>query len=70
MHASLPHFLDVVVTFFEAAVLAGYLYVALDVAFAVSRPRRLFTALALVASLYVILMVYHVVVFAVTLYSI
>jgi hypothetical protein len=49
--------------------LAWYLYVALDTVFALSRPRRIITVLALVAALYVILKAYHVVVFAVTLYS-
>ncbi len=68
--ASLPHLLDLVITSLEAGVFAGYLYVALDVAFAMSRPRRLVTALVLVASLYVILKAYHVVVFVATLYSI
>lgn len=68
--ASLPHLLDLVITSLEAGAFAGYLYVALDVAFALPRPRRLVTALVLVASLYVILKAYHVVVFAATLYSI
>jgi Protein of unknown function (DUF3667) len=63
------HSMDLAVTGLEGAVLAWYLYVALDTVFALSRPRRIITVLALVAALYVILKAYHVVVFAVTLYS-
>jgi len=69
--ASAPwrHSMDLVVSGLEAAVLGGYLYVALDTVFGLSRPRRVVTAIALVATLYVILKAYHVVVFAATLYS-
>jgi hypothetical protein len=63
------HALDVAVTTLEVAVLAWYLYVALDIVFGLSRPRRLLSVLVLVAALYVILEAYHAVVFAATLYS-
>jgi hypothetical protein len=68
--APLPHSIDLAVSALEAAVLAWYIYVALGTVFGLSRVRRLATALALVAALYVILKAYHVVVFATTLYSI
>jgi hypothetical protein len=61
--------LDIVVTTLEVAVLAWYLYVALDIVFGLSRLRRLLSVLVLVAALYVILEAYHAVVFAATLYS-
>jgi|GEM_PF-2240108 len=63
------HSMDLAVTCLEGAVLAWYLYVALDTVFGLSKLRRAITVLALVAALYVILIAYHVVVFAVTLYS-
>jgi hypothetical protein len=63
------HSIDLVVSGLEAAVLAWYLYVALDTVFGLSRLRRLFSVLSLVAALFVILKAYHVVVFAATLYS-
>jgi hypothetical protein len=63
------HSMDLAVTCLEGAVLAWYLYVALDTVFGLSKLRRAITALALVAALYEILKAYHVVVFAVTLYS-
>jgi Protein of unknown function (DUF3667) len=63
------HSMDLTATGLEGAVLAVYLYVALDTVFALSRLRRVISVLALVAVLYVILSAYHVVVFAVTLYS-
>jgi hypothetical protein len=46
-----------------------YLYAALNTVFGLSRPRRILMVIALVATLYVILKAYHVVVFAATLYS-
>lgn len=61
--------MDLVASGLEAAVLGWYLYVALDTVFGLSKPRRLLMVIALVAALYVILKAYHVVVFAVTLYS-
>jgi hypothetical protein len=63
------HSMDLAVTCLEGAVLAWYLYVALDTVFGLSRLRRAITVLALVAALSVILKAYHVVVFVVTLYS-
>jgi hypothetical protein len=69
MTPPLVHTMDLVVSGLEAAVLAWYLYVALDTVFGLSRLRRLFSVLALVAALFVILKAYHVVVFAATLYS-
>ena len=63
------HSMDLVATGLEAAVLGWYLYVALDTVFGLSRLRRLLMVITLVAALYVILMAYHVVVFAATLYS-
>lgn len=62
--------LDLAVTGLEVAVLAWYLAVALSTVFGMSRLRRLATTIALIAALYYILRAYHVVVFAVTLYSI
>jgi hypothetical protein len=53
----------------EAAVLGWYIYVALDTVFGVPRPRRLLMVIVLIAALYVILLAYHAVVFAATLYS-
>jgi hypothetical protein len=67
--APLHHSMDFVVSGLEAAVLGWYIYVALDTVFGLSRPRRLFMVIALVAALYVILLAYHAVVFAATLYS-
>lgn len=61
--------IDLIVSGLEAVVLGWYLYVALDTVFGLSRPRRVFMVIALVATLYVILKAYHVVVFAATLYS-
>jgi hypothetical protein len=63
------HSMDLVASGLEAAVLGWYLYVALDTVFGLSKLRRLLTAFALIAALYVILKAYHVVVFAATLYS-
>jgi hypothetical protein len=63
------HDIDLVVSSLETAMLAWYLYVALGTVFALTAPRRLATAAALVAALYTILMAYHLLVFAVTLYS-
>jgi hypothetical protein len=63
------HSMDLVVSGLEAAVLGWYLYVALNTVFGLSRPRRVLMVIALVATLYVILKAYHVVVFAATLYS-
>ncbi len=63
------HSMDLAVTGLEGAVLAWYLCVALDTVFGLPRLRRAITVLVLVAALYVILKAYHVVVFAVTLYS-
>jgi hypothetical protein len=62
--------LDTILTVVEAAGLAWYLYVALDTVFGFARLRRSITVVLLIAALYVILKAYHVVVFAVTLYSI
>jgi hypothetical protein len=62
--------MDLTVTALETAVLGWYIYVALGTAFGLSAWRRTATTLALVAALYYILKLYHVVVFAVTLYSI
>jgi len=69
--APLPvhHWMDVVISSLEAAAFGWYLYVALGTVFALSRTRRLVGAFALIAALYVILKIYHVVVFAATLYS-
>jgi hypothetical protein len=67
--APMNHSTDLVVSALEAAVLGWYLYVALGTAFGLTRPRRLLMAIALIAALYVILLAYHVVVFAATLYS-
>jgi hypothetical protein len=64
------HSMDLAATCLEGGVLAWYLYVALDAVFGLSRLRRAITVLALVAALYAFLKAYHVVVFAVTLYSI
>ena len=64
------HSMDLVVTSLEAAVLGWYLYVALATVFGISRRRRAFTVLALIAALYFILKAYHVVVFSATLYAI
>lgn len=61
--------MDLVATGLEAAVLGWYLYIAIDTVFGLSRLRRLLMVIPLVAALYVILMAYHVVVFAATLYS-
>jgi hypothetical protein len=69
MPAPLYHSVDLVVSGVEAAVLGWYIYVALDTVFGLSRPRRLLMVIALIAALYVILLAYHVVVFATTLYS-
>ena len=63
------HTMDLIVSGLEAALLGWYLYVALDTVFGLSRPRRVLMVFALVATLYVILKAYHVVVFAATLYS-
>ena len=63
------HELDLVISFLEAGGFAWYLYVALGTVFGLSRPRRAVTVVALIAALFVILKAYHVVVFAVTLYS-
>ena len=68
--APTPHSMDLAVTTVEAAMLGWYIYVALDTAFGLSRPRRAATTLALIAALFYILRAYHAVVFAVTLYSI
>jgi hypothetical protein len=67
--APMDHSMDLVVSGLEVAVLGWYLYVALDTVFGLTRPRRLLMVIALIASLYVILLAYHVVVFAATLYS-
>lgn len=64
------HSMDLAVTALEAAVLAWYLYVALNTVFGLSWVRRAVMVAVLVAALYGILKAYHVVVFAVTLYSI
>jgi hypothetical protein len=61
--------LDTLLTGLEAAGLAWYLYLALDRVFGLPRLRRSITVVVLIAALYVILKAYHVVVFAVTLYS-
>jgi len=63
------HSMDLVVSGIAAAVLGWYLYAALNTVFGLSRPRRVLMVIALVATLYVILKAYHVVVFAATLYS-
>jgi hypothetical protein len=68
-HFPAAHVLDLVISWLEAAVLAWYLYVALDTVFGLSILRRLATVPALVFALYVILKAYHVVVFCATLYS-
>lgn len=67
--APMSHSIDLVVSALEAAVLGWYIYVALGTVFGLTRPRRLVMVVALIAALYVILLVYHVVVFAATLYS-
>jgi hypothetical protein len=63
------HAMDMVFTAIEGAGLAAYLYVALGTVFAMSRLRRAVTVVGLILALYAILKAYHVVVFAVTLYS-
>jgi Protein of unknown function (DUF3667) len=63
------HSMDLAVTGLEAAVLAWYLYVALDTVFGLPRLRRLLSVAALLAAVYAILKAYHAIVFAVTLYS-
>jgi hypothetical protein len=63
------HSFDLAVTGVEAAVVAWYLYVALGAVFNLSGPRRALTIVVLIGALYAILKAYHVVVFAVTLYS-
>jgi Protein of unknown function (DUF3667) len=70
VHLTDHHSLDLAITALESAVLAWYLYVALGTVFGLSMLRRLLTVPSLVAALYVILKAYHVVVFAVTIYSI
>jgi hypothetical protein len=70
IHLPSPHSMDLVITGLEVAVLAWYIYIALDTVFGLSTVRRLVTVVALVVALYVILKAYHVVVFAATLYSI
>ncbi len=67
--ASWRHSMDLVVSGIAAAVLGWYLYAALNTVFGLSGPRRILMVIALVATLYVILKAYHVVVFAATLYS-
>jgi hypothetical protein len=67
--APMSHSTDLVVSALEAAVLGWYIYVALDTVFGVPRPRRLLMVIVLIAALYVILLAYHAVVFAATLYS-
>jgi hypothetical protein len=67
--APMNHSMDLVVSGLEAAVLGWYIYVALDTVFGLTRPRRLLMVIVLIAALYVILLAYHVVVFAATLYS-
>ena len=64
-----PHAMDLTVSALEAAVLAWYLYVALDTVLGLSRLRRVLSVLALVGALFAILKAYPVVVFAATLYS-
>jgi Protein of unknown function (DUF3667) len=60
---------DLAITGLEVTGLAWYLYVALGTVFGMAMLRRLLSVIALVAALAVILKAYHVVVFAVTLYS-
>ncbi len=67
--APMHHSMDLVVSGLEAAVVGWYIYVALDTVFGLRKPRRLLMVIALIAALYVILLAYHVVVFAATLYS-
>jgi hypothetical protein len=67
--AEVHHAMDLTITAVEAAGVAWYLYVALGTVFGMSHLRRSITVVALIAMLYVILKAYHVVVFAVTLYS-
>src|SRR5262249_20087727 len=64
-----PYSMDVVVSALEAGVLGWYLYEALKTVYGLSRLRRSITSVALIAALFVILKAYHLVVFAVTLYS-
>jgi len=68
--APMNHSTDLVVSALEAAVLGWYIYMALDTVFGLTRPRRLLMVIVLLAALYVILLAYHAVVFAATLYSI
>jgi hypothetical protein len=63
------HTMDMTVTAIEALGLGAYLYIALGTVFGLSRLRRSVTTVVLILALYVILKAYHVVVFAVTLYS-
>jgi hypothetical protein len=65
----ISHAMDLAVTGVEAGGLAWYLYVALGTVFGMSWLRRSLTVVVLIAGLYAILKAYHVVVFAVTLYS-
>jgi hypothetical protein len=64
-----PHSIDLVISGLEAGVLGWYLYEALKTVYGLSRLRRSITSISLIVALWVILKVYHVVVFAVTLYS-
>jgi hypothetical protein len=61
--------IDLVVSGLEVAAMAWYLHVALGTVFGLSMFRRTVTAAALMAAVYAILLAYHAVVFAVTLYS-
>jgi hypothetical protein len=66
---ALRHSVDLVISALEAGVLGWYVYAALKTVLGLSWWRRLLTAIALIAALFVILKVYHVVVFVATLYS-
>ena len=63
------HVMDLAFTAVEAGGLAWYIYAAAGTVFGMKPLRRFITVVALIAVLYVILKAYHVVVFAVTLYS-
>ena len=64
-----PHSMDLIVTGLEAGVLGWYIYEALKTVYDLSVLRRSITSIVLIAALFVTLKVYHIVVFAVTLYS-
>jgi hypothetical protein len=61
--------IDIVVSSLEVGAMAWYAYVALSTVFGLTALRRAVMTAVLMAAAYLILLVYHSVVFAVTLYS-